>query len=679
MKTLRIGRRRKHEDLPSSPLELALYPALAEGRWQVPDRFNFTRDVVEALSHDPKRQAVTVLGKDGVIEPRTFLQLAERSARWSSLLRERGVRPGDRVLVLVGTNVDWLEIVLACMKVGAVVVPAAVTTSATTLEDRMSATAARLVVAARAAETEIVRMVEHPHVLYVDEAQPLLLGAPEQAPTHDSSSRDLAFILTSAGASGGPHLVAHTNASAFAARVAAEYWLDAGRGDAVWCTASAGSPSTVWHALLGPWSRGAETLLHEGEFEPLERLDLIYRLGTTILDQTPAEYAALAQHSELGRFRPPQLRRLVSTGDYLDPEVSAVFEETWGLVIHDGYSQAETNVVVGNGADAGFKPGSLGVPLPGHQVAIVDDAGNELPPGAEGELAVRGRTPTLFAGYWEAADETKEAFRGDWYMTGDNATADADGFLWFLGRAADMLTSRGERFGPYASERALRQHDAVAASAVVGVRDLERGGQFLRAFVVLAPSVEGSVGLEAELRQDVGQSLAEHEVPREIEFVDELPTAPGGKVRRLELRERLVVGRPLWEMPPTSELEPGFFEPAEPQPAWNEAAGGWTLPGAQAEPEPEAGQLPDYIVVPVPEPEPVALVEAPEAEPVAVTLPEPEHVAEAAPELEPESEPELEPEPVAEAAPGAGARAGARCRGCARAGAGAGAGGRSSS
>ena len=147
-----------------------------------------------------------------------------------------------------------------------------------------------------------------------------------------------------------------------------------------------------------------------------------------------------------------------------------------------------------------------------------------------------------------------------------------------------MLTSRGERFGPYASERALRPHDAVAASAVVGVRDLERGGQFLRAFVVLAPGVEGSVGLEAELRQDVGQSLAEHEVPREIEFVDELPTAPGGKVRRLELRERLVVGRPLWEMPPTTELEPGFLEPAEVQPAWNEAAGGWTLPDAEAEP-----------------------------------------------------------------------------------------------
>jgi len=665
VKKLRIGRRRAQRGgLPTSPLELALYPALEDGRWQVPDPFNFTRDVVEALAHDPKRQAVTALGKDGVIEPRTFLQLAEKSARWASLLRERGVRPGDRVLVLMGMNVEWLEVALACLKVGAVMVPGPVTMSTETLEDYATTTGARLVVAARAVEPGIARMVERPHVLYLDEALGLLTGAPEQAPTHDSSLRDLAFILTSAGTSEGPRLVGHTNASAFAARVAAEHWLDAGRGDAVWCTAGAGSASTVWHVLLGPWSRGAETLLHEGEFEPLERLDLIHRLGVTILCQTPAEYAELAKLPELARFRSPRLRRLVSTGDYLDPDVSAVFEETWGLVILDGYGQAETNIVVANGADAGFKPGSLGLPLPGHQIAVVDDGGNELPVGAEGELAVRGRPPTLFAGYWESPEETKNAQRGDWYVTGDIATTDADGFFWFLGRAADMLTSRGERFGPYATERALRLHDAVAATAVVGVRDLQRGGQFLRAFVVLAPGVEGTVGLEAELRQDATQSLPEHEVPREIEFVDELPTAQGGKVRRLELRERLAVGRPLWEIPPTSELEPELLEPLQSQPAWDPAVGGWTMPGAEAASAPEVEErLPDYIVEPEPEPEPVP-VEVP-AEAVHVHEPEPEPepvpvpVFEVAPVLEPEPlpepEPELEPtpelQPVADAAP----------------------------
>ena len=227
----------------------------------------------------------------------------------------------------------------------------------------------------------------------------------------------------------------------------------------MWAPADAGSAVATWHALVGPWSRGAETLLHDGPFDPLERLDLIYRLGVTVCCMSPAEYAAVAELREVARFQPPQLRRLVSTGDYLDPDVSAVFEQAWGLTIHDGYSQAETGVVVANSGEAGFKPGSIGLPLPGHQVAVIDDQGNELPPGVEGELAVRGRPPTLFAGYWESPEETKQAFRGDWYVTGDIATVDQEGFFWFVARNTDMITSKGEHFGPHESERALRAHE----------------------------------------------------------------------------------------------------------------------------------------------------------------------------------------------------------------------------
>ena len=405
VKKLRIGRRRRGEGLALSPLELALYPALADGRWQVPDRFNFARDVVEALAEDAKRQALTLIGKDAIIEPRTFQALSERAGRWSWVLRERGLRPGDPVLVAMGTNVDWIEVVIACMKVGAVVVPGPATLSAETLDVRLERTGAELVIAERPAEHEIARTTNRPQVVYVDEAQELLQAAPEQeAPTHDSAARDLAFVIPTAGTAGSSKLVGHTHGAVFGARVAAEHWLDAGRGDAVWCTAEPGTAESIWHMLVGPWSRGAEMMLQDGAFDAAERLDLIYRLGVTILCQSPAEYAALAELRDLARFRPPNLRRLVSTGEHLDPEVNAVFEETWGLTIHDGYGQTETNIVVANGADAGFKPGALGLPLPGHQVAVIDDQGNELPPGVEGELAVRGRPPTLFAGYWESPD-----------------------------------------------------------------------------------------------------------------------------------------------------------------------------------------------------------------------------------------------------------------------------------
>ncbi|MDH4340698.1 MAG: AMP-binding protein [Thermoleophilia bacterium] len=699
MKGLRIGKRRARTNgLPSSPLELALIPALTDERWNVPDRFNFTRDVVEALAHDPKRRALTVLGTDGVIEPRTFMQISEGAARWASILRERGVQPEDRVMVLAGGGLEWLEIILGVIKIGAVTVPCSPTLSAGALEVRVSSTEAALIVAEHSCQSTIVQMSFAPEVHYLDEGrQRRTSDVPDEAPTHNTSSRDLAFILSTPGSTGAAKGVAHTHGSVFATRVAAEYWLDAGRGDAVWCTASPDSPYAVWSALVGPWSRGAEVVLHQGEFDPLDRLDLLYRLGPTILCQSPAEYRALAELRELERFRSPRLRRLVSTGDYLEPEIITAFEERWGMTIHDGYGQAETNIVVANGADAGFKPGSLGRPLPGHHVAIIDTEGNELPVGIEGDLAVRGRPPTLFAGYWESPDETKSAFRGDWYLTGDVAMADEDGFLWFVGRAEDVITSRGRTFGPYEVERVLRDHSAIAASAVIGLRDLQRGGQFVRAYVVPRPGSEGTEQLEAELRQFAGQALPEQLVPREIVFVEELPIV-GGRVSRHTLRERPIGGRPLWDLPPTSEPEaeappvttaraaaapavaptpppvapapvapfpvPVPVAPPEPTPepvaeaAPIRAPEPVVAPERVAPPEPVAApepvaeaapaiappkRKPKPVAAPVPLPEPVVL---PEAEPVA----EAARVAEPEPELVAEPKPEREPEPVAETA-----------------------------
>lgn len=644
MKGLRIGRRREHTNgLPSSPLELALIPALTDERWQIPDRFNFTRDVVEALASDPRRRALTFLGKDGVIEPRTFMQIADGAARWASVLREHGVQPDDKVIVLAGSSLDWLEVILGVMKVGAVTVPGSPGLTAAGLEVRVSSTEAALVVAEHSCRAAIEQMSFSPDVHYIDDGRRRRAAdVPEDSPTHDTSSRDLAFILSTPGTAGAPKGVAHTHGSVFATRVAAEHWLDAGRGDAVWCTAPTDSPHAVWSALVGPWSRGAEIVLHQGEFDPLERLDLLYRLGPTILCQSPAEYRALAGLRELERFRSPRLRRLVSTGDYLDPEIIAEFEERWGMTIHDGYGQAETNIVVASGAEAGFKPGSLGRPAPGHHVAIIDGEGNEMPVGIEGDLAVRGRPPTLFAGYWESPDETKSAFRGDWYLTGDVAMADEDGFLWFVGRADDVITSRGRTFGPYEVERVLREHEAIAASAVIGIRDLQRGGQFVRAYVVPGRGSEASEQLEAELRQFVGQALPEQQVPREIVFVEELPTI-GGKVSRHTLRERPVGGRPLWELPPTSEPE------AEPPPVTIESATAPPFVAAAAAvvaPQPTVAPAQEPVVLPEPVPEPVA-----EAAPLRAPEPEPEPEPIVAPVPVVAPEPEVAPEPVAEAAP----------------------------
>ena len=330
---MRIGRRRgRDSDVALSPLELALRPALVDGRWQIPDRFNFTRDVVEALARDPKRRALTSLGKEGVIEHRSFLEISDGAAVWATTLRENGVTPGDRVIVVAGNTVDWLEIVLGVMKTGAVVVPCMPSISASMLERQVSSTDAALVVAERALEPTIERMGFTPDAHFFDDSAGVKRSSKDipAAATHDTASRDLAFIVSTPGVGGTRKDVAHTHGSAFATRVQAEHWLDVGRGDAVWCTTDAASPLTMWNTVIGPWSRGAEVVLHEGEFDADERLDLMFRLGPSILCQSPAEYGALAAHPKLERFRSPRLRRLVSTGDFLDPEVVAVFEERWG-------------------------------------------------------------------------------------------------------------------------------------------------------------------------------------------------------------------------------------------------------------------------------------------------------------------------------------------------------------
>ena len=521
----------------------------------MPDRFNFTRDVVEALAGDPKRRAVTFLGGDGVIEHRSFREIADGATIWAALLRERNVNPGDRVTVMAGSHGG-----LARSR------PRRVESrrcrdSMSTVGERVAARTTRFVHRCRPARRRALpRADDRADGLHAG-VPPLRRGVkrnskdvPTDVPTHDTAARDLAFVVPTSGVGGTRRYVAHTHGSVFATRLQAEHWLDVGRGDAVWCTTDSTSPLTMWNTVIGPWSRGAETVLQHGDFDADERLDLLFRLGPSILCQSPAEYRVLAEHPKLERFRSPRLRRLVATGDFLDPEVVAVFEERWGLSISDGYGQAETNIVVANLADGAVKPGSLGRAIPGHHVAVIDDQGNELPPGIEGDLAVRGRPPTLFTGYWEQPEETKSAFLGDWYLTGDVAHVDEEGYFTFIGRAEDVITSDGGAFGPYDVERVLDGHPAIAATAVVGIRDLQRGGHFVRAFVVPRSSDGGSEQLEAELRQFVAQTLPNPQVPREIVFVDDLPMV-GWKISRYDLRERPLAGRPLWEMPPTTEPE----------------------------------------------------------------------------------------------------------------------------
>ncbi|MFN8185642.1 MAG: AMP-binding protein [Gaiellales bacterium] len=515
-------------------------PAVIDGRWQVPAGFNFTRDVIEALATDPTRRALVFVDAGGGRRELTFADVASQAARWSGLLREQGVGRGDRVLVLCGKTLDWHPLVLGVLKAGAVAIPCSDMLRAKDLAFRAGHSGARLLVADRGAEAEVELMrglIERPpHVLYLDEVAPALAAQPSLAATEDTAAGDPAFLLYTSGTTKNPKGAVHTHGYCFAQRMQAEHWLQSRPDDLVWCTAGTGWAKSVWNVLLGPWSTGAPVVLHEGPFVPAERFELVADLGVTVLCQAPTEYRLMAKLDGLDRFDLSGVRNAVSAGEPLNPEVIRTFQDSFGLVIHDGYGQTENSLLVANLPGRELRVGAMGLPTPGHDVAVIGDDGAELPVGAEGDVALRGRPPTLFAGYWEQPDETAAVFRGDWYLTGDRAVRDGDGYFWFTGRSDDVILSAAYRIGPFEVESALLEHPAVAESAVIGKPDPDRG-EIVKAFVVLRPGREGDEVLVRELQEHTKRVTAPYKYPREIEFVAELPKTRSGKIRRVELRD----------------------------------------------------------------------------------------------------------------------------------------------
>ena len=506
--------------------------------WEVPAHFNFTRDVVDTLAADPARSALTFVDREGIVDRKTFHEISGDAARWAHLLRTRLDR-GDRVLFAIGKVPAWHGAMLGALKSGLVSVPSPDMLRARDLAFRVHHSGARLVVADRSLEQEIEEMRHqvgaNVSVLYLDDALEELRRYMPVAPTEDTMAGETALILYTSGTTKDPKGVVHTHAYTWAQRAQATHWLDAHDGDVVWCTAGTGWAKAIWNSLLGPWSHGAEIVLHEGPFDAEERLSLIQRLGVTILCQAPTEYRMLAKLENLGAAHLPRLRHAVSAGEPLNPEVIARFQDALGITVHDGYGQTENSLLVANPPGAPLRPGSMGVPTPGHDVAVIDDSGHVCPPGVEGDLALIGRPPTLFVGYWDAPEESDAMFRDGWYLTGDRAVRDEDGYLWFVGRSDDVILSAAYRIGPFEVESALLEHPAVAESGVVGVPDLDRG-QIVKAFVVLRPGHEPGDRLARELQEHVKAVTAPYKYPRAITFVEELPKTSSGKIRRSELR-----------------------------------------------------------------------------------------------------------------------------------------------
>ena len=483
---------------------------------------NFARDIVDAAV--PSRPALVELARDGTRREWSFAAVAAAAGGLAGTLAARGVRRGDVVMTLVGNRPEWVLAMVACFRIGAVVLPCTEQLRAKDLRLRLDVTRPAAVVADERDRAELeAALAGHggdPAVLVVPD--PRLLAAPAP-PAVDLDPEDPCLITFTSGTAGEPKAVVHAQRYLAGQRVQAEHWLDARPGDLVWCTAASGWSKSARNAFIAPWIRGAAALLHDARFDPHERLEILARERPAILCMAPTEYRVVAKRAEP---RPVEgLRGLVAAGEALNPEVLRAWREATGLWIRDGYGQTETGQLTGMPRGEAARPGSMGRPLPGIRLWV---DGGEL-------CADPCSIPTFFTGYLgEPGPGGRDL---DVWRTGDRVREDADGFLHFEGRTDDVIISAGYRIGPFEVESALVEHAAVAEAAVVAAPDEERGA-VVRAVVVLRDGVAPSDALARELQEHVRSSTAPYKYPRIVEFADELPKTPSGKIRRALLRER---------------------------------------------------------------------------------------------------------------------------------------------
>jgi acyl-coenzyme A synthetase/AMP-(fatty) acid ligase len=477
---------------------------------------NFIEDVMERSP--ASRLGIVAIDGEGRRRNWYFGELIACSAGLSGAFAARGVKRGDVVMTLVGNRAEWVLSLLACWRMGAVALPCSTQLRRQDLALRVAAADPRLCVGEDGLLAELPDGVE---TMTMDEvAATLDEDRPQETPAavERMEGEDPALIVLTSGTTGEPRGVVHACRYLQGQQGQAEHWFGSRKGELAWCTTATGWSKSARNVFLAPWLTGAAAVIHDGRFDPTERLDFAEALGVNVLCQAPTEYRMLAKRAAL---RPlPALRRMVSAGEPLEAETIAVFREALGLEPADGYGQTETGHISGNHVGETIRPGSMGKPLPGVETRIVD-----------GELQLRAASsPTFFSRYLDG-----ERFEGEWWRTGDLVREDADGYLYFEGRDDDIILSSGYRIGPFEVESALLSHPDVAEAAAVAAPDPERGA-VVRAIVVpreRQPSKE----LARELQEHCKRETAPYKFPRIVEFAEELPKTTSGKIRRAALRE----------------------------------------------------------------------------------------------------------------------------------------------
>ncbi|MFQ5959286.1 MAG: acyl-CoA synthetase [Alphaproteobacteria bacterium] len=515
--------------------------------WNLPETFNFGADVVDRYAREVERPALIWCNAAGAERRFTFADIKRLSDRFAHGLAEGGVRKGDRVVVMLPRLPEWQVAMVACFKLGAVAVPCIDMLTGRDLAYRIEHSGARAIVTTEAIRAKVptdaaslaLRIFLEGDGRWTSDGQEI---ATSDAPFEPArvGLEDPVVIYYTSGTTGNPKGVTHAARALYVWRYQARYWLDLGDGDLMWCTADTGWSKAGTSILFGPWSWGVPVLFHDGPYEPQKRLELLARYRVTVFCAAATELRRLI-FEDVGAHDLLALRRTVSAGETLNPEVASRWTELTGAPTHEGYGQTESLMSVHNYPCTPGKLGSMGLPLPGYRVAVLDDNGTRAGTGETGTIAIGLPNPNLFLGYWrEPGRQARSIVRnkeGEWWLTGDSGWMDADGYVFFEGRGDDIISSAGYRIGPSEVENALLEHPAVRECAAVASPDPERG-EIVKAFVVLADGVAGSEDLVRDLQHHCKRTTAPYKYPREVAFVADLPKNVAGKLLRGVLKRQ---------------------------------------------------------------------------------------------------------------------------------------------
>jgi len=526
-------------------------------KWNVPKHYNFGFDVVDQWAEDRTKLALISIDRTGKRDRyHTFFDLKIQSNKFANVLRKIGVKKGERVLVILQSIPEWYIGLIGMFKLGVVPMPGTVLLTAKDIEYRINRAEASMVITdtdhAESVESIKKKCPTLKHFMLVDGKRKGWKNFDDEIKDADNElkqsdigktkSTDPMLIYFTSGTTGHPKMVLHTHSYPLGHEVTARFAQALTKCDLHWTISETGWAKAAWGKLFGQMIVGAAIIQWEtpGRFDADGLLKAMEKYGVTTFCAPPTVYRMLIQ-MDLSKYN-LKLRHSMSAGEPLNPEVIRVWKKAFGLEIYDFYGQTETVCVLSNYPFMPIKYGSVGKPTPGHDVRIVDDDGNELKVGEVGNIAIKigdVRPPGLFKEYWKDKEIMKNAFRGDYYYTGDLGQKDEDGYFWFVGRDDDVIKSSGYRIGPFEVESALIEHPAVAECAVVGAQD-PKGirGIVVKAVVVLAKGFNPSEKLTKELQEHVKTTTAPYKYPRVVEYVTELPKTISGKIIRRQLRKK---------------------------------------------------------------------------------------------------------------------------------------------